>query len=426
MPWLVGVLLLTGVVLPYASPWGRTSASADGDSQAGGQGASSPTPRQPTIQLHRAETNTGKAAFTLTGLDPTLLADLAKTARTTEQWTACFAVYVDQGTADQVNQPAILGSYRVADGVLRFEPRFPLTLGLRYRAVFDPSRLPGSRLAGQATAKGTAVGTKPLVAEFVLPKPAATPTTVVQQVYPSRDFLPENQLKFYIHFSAPMSRGEAYEHLQLLDAAGKKIDFAFLELGQELWDPQGQRFTLLFDPGRVKRELKSREEFGPILEAGKRYTFVIDRAWKDAQGNPLQESYRKTFRVGPLEDQPLDPKTWKLRAPRAGQIEPLTVDFPKPLDHALLERLPRVLDAQGQPLRGTVTISQEETRWQFTPQHPWQAGRYQLVVETTLEDLAGNKIGRAFEVDVFDPLPRPTPAETVQIPFQVQAAGSPK
>ena len=39
-------------------------------------------------------------------------------------------------------------------------------------------------------------------------------STIVEHVYPSTDQLPENQLKFYLHFSAPMSRGEAYSRIQ--------------------------------------------------------------------------------------------------------------------------------------------------------------------------------------------------------------------
>ncbi len=415
--WLAGGILAALAVLKCASLEGRTPASAAGSSQAAAKAESSPTSGQPTIQLHCEGKDTRKAAFTVTGLAAGPLAKLAKAELTADQWTALFAVYVDQGAnADRATQPAILGSYQVAGGALRFEPRFPLTLGLRYRAIFNPSRMPDPSAAGK----------DPVVAEFVLPKPPVTATTVVQHVYPSRSILPENQLKFYVHFSAPMSRGEAYEHVRLLDAAGKPIELAFLELGQELWDPQSKRITLLFDPGRIKHDLKPREDLGPILEAGKRYTFVVDRSWSDAQGNPLKESYRKTFRVGPPEEQALDPKTWKLQAPPANRTAPLTVDFPKPLDHALLNRVLRVTDAQGQTVAGTVTIAQEETRWQFTPQPLWKAGRYQLVVDTTLEDLAGNRIGRPFEVDVFRPIERQTKAETVQIPFQVQAAGSSK
>src|SRR4029077_13312670 len=171
---------------------------------------------------------------------------------------------------------------------------------LRYRAVFDPSRL-------------GATG-EPVVAEFVIPKPAAGPPTVVEHVYPSTNKLPENQLKFYLHFSAPMSRGEAYRHIHLLQANGKEVDLPFLELDEELWDPEGKRFTLFFDPGRIKRGLKPREEVGPALEEGKSYTLVIDRQWQDAQGTPLKEFFRKAFSVSPPDDRQPDVNTWKVQA----------------------------------------------------------------------------------------------------------------
>lgn len=409
--WLAMLFLGMGAVFGGASTWGRPPLPIEGSGQDATKASPSPAAKQPTIQLQRE--GQGKAAFLVTGLDPADLAQLAKTELKPDQWTALFAVYVDRGaTADQDPQPAILGSYQVAAEVLRFEPRFPLALGLRYRAVLDLSRMPGRSHAGKS----------PLVAEFTVPKPPVQATTVVQQVYPSRATLPENQLKFYIHFSAPMSRGEAYDRVQLLDGSGKPMDTPFLELGQELWDPQGKRFTLFFDPGRIKRGLKPREDLGPVLEEGKSYTLVIDRQWSDAEGNPLKESYRKAFRVGPPDEQSPDPKTWKLQSPQAGRVDPLVVDLPEPLDHALLERVLRVTDAQGQTIPGIVTITQAETRWQFTPQQTWRAGRYQLVVETTLEDLAGNQIGRLFEVDVLRPIERQAKAETVAIPFQVERA----
>jgi hypothetical protein len=96
------------------------------------------------------------------------------------------------------------------------------------------------------------------------------------QVYPTSSKLPENHLRFYVHFSAPMSRGEAYEHLRLLRKNGEPVYLPFLEIGEELWDKSGMRLTLLFDPGRVKRGLKPREENGPVLEEGEEYTLVIE------------------------------------------------------------------------------------------------------------------------------------------------------
>src|SRR5262249_419301 len=155
----------------------------------------------------------------------------------------------------------------------------------------------------------------------------------------TRDDLPENQLKFYLVFSAPMSRGEAYKNIQLLKADGKPVEVPFLELEQELWNPDCTRFTLLFDPGRVKRGLASREEAGPVREEGKTYTLVVSREWTDANGEPLKETFKKTFRALAPDDKLPDLNKWKLEAPAAGATKPLTVSFEKSLDYALVQRL---------------------------------------------------------------------------------------
>src|SRR5262249_3704446 len=139
-----------------------------------------------------------------------------------EHWASLFALYVRRG-GDRTGQPAVLGSYRVEKGILRFEPRFPLARGVHYRAVFDPARLP-TRAGSRA---------EPLEKDLFLPRPQPGAATVIEHVYPSKDTLPENQLKFYLHFSDPMSRGEAYRHVRLLDAHGKAIDLPFLELDEE-------------------------------------------------------------------------------------------------------------------------------------------------------------------------------------------------
>src|SRR5262249_4461656 len=149
------------------------------------------------------------------------------------------------------------------------------------------------------------------------------------------------------HFSAPMSLGEAYRHIRLLDEANKPVDLPFLELDQELWDPAGKRFTLFFDPGRIKRGVKPREDVGPSLVEGKRYTLVIDSKWSDADGQPLKESFKKSFRVVAPVEKGIDVKEWKLDSPAAGSRDALKVGFPQPLDHALLQRLLWIVDAEG-------------------------------------------------------------------------------
>jgi hypothetical protein len=368
--------------------------------------------KEPTIRLQRPNSADLRATFDVVGLEAAALTRLAGAGFTAEQWTALLAVYTVRGKSEpSPGQPAVAGSYAVVDGVVRFEPRFPLTPGLRYLARFDPSRLPGGK-AGKA-----------VTATFELPKPPVVATTVVRHVYPTRDRLPENQLKFYIHFSAPMSRGEAYDHIYLLDAAGKKIERPFLAIGEELWDPTGTRFTLFLDPGRIKRGLKPREEMGPVLEEGKSYSLVIDAGWQDAEGNPLKATYRKPFKAGTGIERPVNPKEWKVAAPPAGSREPLVVRFPEPLDHALLERVLWVTGPDGGGVVGIRAVTDEETCWRFTPEKPWQAGEHHVVAETILEDLAGNAIGRPFEVDVFHPVQKRLRTDTIQLPFAVRAAG---
>lgn len=149
-----------------------------------------------------------------------------------------FSVYTLKGPADR---PSLLGTFKNENGTTRFQPRFPLEPGMSYRAVL--------KIEGQ-----------PLVAsEFAMPQRVRTgEPAVVTHVSPSRNVLPENLLKFYIEFSSPMSRGDSYEHLHLLDSSGKALDLPFLEIGEELWDFRGMRFTLFFDPGRVKSGLRPR------------------------------------------------------------------------------------------------------------------------------------------------------------------------
>jgi hypothetical protein len=359
----------------------------------------------PMIRLNHA-----RATIDLIGLDQADLATLAKAALDAEQWRSLFSICVSaKGKPGTTGLPPVLGSYHIRENVVCFKPRFPLVPGIVYRAVFQPARIPERKTKKQ----------DPIVAEISLPKPVKEPT-LVQQVYPSADRLPENHLRFYIHFSAPMQPGEAYQHLHLLDSSGKVVDHPFLELDEELWDPHGTRLTLLFHPGRIKKGLKPREEFGPILEAGKTYTLMVDSNWTDAEGNPLRQEYRKVFRAVAAQERSPDPKTWTVELPPASSRLPLTVRFPGPLDHALLERMLGVANAQGVKVAGAVAVIDHETGWQFTPVEPWEAGGYRIVIDTRLEDSAGNSLRRPFEVDIFHRIEREVKVETVQLPFRIR------
>src|SRR5262245_53778077 len=78
--------------------------------------------QDPSIRLDR----TGKNVEVI-GLDPADLANLARASLDASQWRALFAVYVQKDVqGGGTNRPAVLGSYRVDEKTVRFEPRFPL------------------------------------------------------------------------------------------------------------------------------------------------------------------------------------------------------------------------------------------------------------------------------------------------------------
>lgn len=70
-------------------------------------------------------------------------------------------------------------------------------------------------------------------------------------------------------------------------------------------------------------------------------------------------------------------------------------------------------------IAGTVRITDEETLWSFAPCTPWRAGRYALVVPTTLEDRAGNSIRLPFEVDLNRPHAGKPTGANVDVEFVV-------
>ena len=85
----------------------------------------------------------------------------------------------------------------------------------------------------------------------------------------------------------------------------------------------------------------------------------------------------------------------------------------------MLRRVITVLDQTGQEITGQIIVDQEETRWQLRPDRPWPRGQCAVVVTTDLEDLAGNSVGRPFEVDVFRAVERQVTTGTVRLPFLV-------
>ena len=381
-------------------------------------------PELPEIRL--AE----NGSIQVVNLDPAVTQAVRQGVVRDDEWRQFYTVSTaeestaEESTAEEStsDRPPMLGTYRVERRVLLFEPRFPLAPGMTYEARFDGTALAqqlGDRLSEDQLSEERLPGR--LVWRFQIPAAAGKPARVVA-IYPTAPEVPENLLRFYIHFSAPMSRGEAWQRLHLQRfQEGRMVDVEapFVEIEQELWDDAQQRLTVLFDPGRIKRGLRPHNEAGPPLIAGNRYLLVVDGEWLDARGQPLAASFEHAFQVV-AADRSL-PKTddWQLTAPAAGTTDPVVLSFPAPLDHGLLQRLLRVLGAGGEAFPGQAEVGEEELSWQWRPERPWTAGDYSVEVDTVLEDLAGNSLRSVFDVDLGQPVPAGVEAETVLLPFTV-------
>ncbi len=348
-----------------------------------------------------------EAVFELKGLPAELMSLLTSGAKEGERLLASFEVYT--GAEIDNEQPAMLGERSVVDGMLVFTPQFPLQPGQSYTAIFSP--------LGLRDAARSYTGSVRQV--FTLPRKPESPTTTVTAVYPTGDQLPQNLLKIYLHFSAPMSQEDSYKHIRLLNAAGEQVPDPFLELGEELWDVAGTRMTVLFDPGRIKQELQPREEVGPPLLPDQRYQLVIDSDWKDAAGNRLAEEFRKEFEVGPPDEVQPRIKAWRVEPPEPNSRGPLQVHFDEPLDHAMLQRVFVITGPDDEIIAGRVEVAGGETLWRFLPENPWKPGRYTITADSTLEDRSGNSLGRPFEVALSEPAERAEPPATVELTFDV-------
>jgi hypothetical protein len=376
--WGVGLLLCTGLV---AIACQRSLPPADLTVSL------SPDPTAPT-------------SVRVTGFSSDELADLSAAAWSVDRWHELMGVTVG-GTGEVF----VAGRYDVRPDAVEFVPAFPFDAGRSYSIRVDPSKLVQPRAGSviQATLSTT-------------PKDAGAPTTVTA-IHPDMAEWPANLLRFYVHFSAPMARHNGVEFVRILDSHGIDVKDALLESPVDFWSADQQRFTVFFDPGRVKSDLVPNQLLGRALRVGERYTIAIEQAWKDAHGRMLAAPYRKDIRIVAPVNQPLRLADWRIRAPRSGSRDALEISVPWPLDHALFERAVGVA-AAGEPIEGRAVVQPGEREWQFVPHTSWSTGAYEVVVLSVLEDVSGNLVDQAFEVDPKTSGTQPRP-ERYTIPFSV-------
>jgi len=319
-----------------------------------------------------------------------------------DEWWQVLSLHVGDTAA-----VPMLGSWKVAGDTLVFQPRFPPSRGTVYVARLNAAAL-GNHLTGS-----------PITAAWEYAPHSGAPTTTVAAIYPSADVLPMNLLRMYVQFSAPMTTGRSYQYVRLhADGDSLVAEPFFTAAGAvELWDPDKTRLTILFDPGRIKRDLLPHEQLGLPLQEGGRYRLVIDSSWPDAAGRPLVGEFEKRFQVSGMDRTLVRSSDWTLSVPASGTREPLVVDFPEPLDHALLFRMFTVRNATDTLLPGEAGVSRHERRWSFTPVERWARSTHHLEVDTELEDLVGNNLRRLFDVAPGDTAATGVTQLHVRLPF---------
>lgn len=276
------------------------------------------------------------------------------------------------------NDAAIIGNYTRVGGEISFTPVIPFSRGMEYELFYRDK----------------------IIGKIKIPMANVSEAAVVAAVYPSADTVPENLLKIYLQFSAPMREGEALKHIALVDSEGDTVSGVFLDLQPELWNEERTVLTVWLDPGRIKRDLIPNRQMGNPLQKGKQYSVVVSNKWKDVQGLALQQEYRKKFYVGDRDSRSPQTETWVMSLPHIATKEPLKVHMNEPLDYFLLQETISIADEKENIVAGNIKIYENESGFEFIPDQPWKAGRYKLQVAFYLEDLAGNNLQRLYDREI--------------------------
>ena len=272
----------------------------------------------------------------------------------------------------------VLGDFIDERNKIRFRPVIALTPGMDYTIM------QGVFLIGKVHVPG--------LSGLKAPKIVA--------IYPQLDTLPENLLKFYIHFSEPMQSGVSLSHIHLLNEGQDTLKRIFLDLQPELWDSTGHILTIWLNPGRIKRDLVLNRSLGNPLLQGHRYQLEISANWKDSRGIKLNRAGVKGFYVARSDTKIPYLANWTLQLPAAGTKAPLTIDPGEALDHYLFQEAITITDEMGKAVSGKFLLRNQDKTLLFLPDAVWRTQNYTLGVSAILEDLSGNNMNRLFDRDL--------------------------
>lgn len=224
-------------------------------------------------------------------------------------------------------------------------------------------------------------------------------TSFVTRIYPLTDSIPENLLRFYVYFNAPMQQGNFPRHIHLYNEANDDLRHAFFDDQRELWNKDFTRLTILLDPGRIKSGLEVNRRMGRVFIPKQVYRLVIDKGWKDIEGFELQSSYTKTFSVVQEDIVHPDINSWNIKFPK-DRKDFLQILFNDKMDHTGIEQYIAITDAAQTRIKGKMYLQRGETSVVFVPTKKWKKGEYILYINARTEDIAGNNINGLLDHNV--------------------------
>ena len=291
-------------------------------------------------------------------------------------------------------ETSVLGDLKLVDNHYVFKPVIPFSLGQSY-VIYDGEKQ---------------------VSEFTIVRSNTIKAPELTAIYPSTNTVPENLLKMYLQFSKPMQEvGNALDYISVTDhTTDEKLD-VFLELNTELWNKEHTLLTLWLDPGRIKTDLIPNKTLGLPIIKGHNYTLTISDNWRDAEGMTLKKTYTKTFQVIDRDSKHPKISHWDLLA----TSEALIIHFNESLDAILTKETFSVMDKNGIYVPGDYKVTDNESVLKFYPKKPFVTGDYKLIIESKLEDLAGNNLNHPFDKDLSQSDSEPK-AELKTLSFSVE------
>lgn len=274
------------------------------------------------------------------------------------------------------SENAILGEYFKEDGSLVFRPVISFSWDQEYEIYKNN--------------------------EFYLEFHVRAPENMIRPklsgIYPKLDTVPENLLKMYFEFDSSMQPTQSsLDFIKVFNLTkGGEVD-VFLSLENELWNRDKTRLTLWLDPGRIKKDLIPNQEKGIPIEEGNHYELIVERHFL---GVDFGKTYVKRFYVSERDEQRPSIKKWRLTEPKPSSKEGLGIEFDDFLDVILANESISIINENKELIAGDFLTSKKGNNTLFIPENPWKKGNYTLVIDSKLEDLAGNNLNRLFDVDL--------------------------